>query len=153
VFGPRRRTDRSNVERKVVIAALRATRMTKWILSGRSPKYHFRAGSELFRVAHWKRIPKYDLKSLIFRFATREQQCCRRSASPYRWRKRRLGAVAVYEARFERVPDTFRNHKLPRMKSYYVHNGRYVWPNWGKPGASVWVSGPVGKIAVIAEFR
>ncbi len=115
-----------------------STRMTRWMMRGASPKYHMRSGSHLFRVAHWKCISKIELKSLIRRFASREQQLCRRMAPTFRWRKRRLGAVAIYEARFERVPDIFRNHKLPRMKSYYVHNGRYVWPDFGEPGNPVW---------------
>ena len=109
-------------------------------MRGASPKYHLRSGSELFRNAHWKRVSKNDLKSLIKRFATREQKCLIRLAPTFCWRKRRLGAVAVYEARFERVPDIFRNHTLPRMKSYYVHNGRYVWPEHGEPGRPVWGS-------------
>jgi hypothetical protein len=50
------------------------TRMTKWVMRGASPKYHLLSGSELFRVAHWKRVSKNELKSLIKRFATREQQ-------------------------------------------------------------------------------
>lgn len=116
------------------------TRMTKWMMRGASPKHHFRSGSELFRVTHWKRVSKHELKSLILRFATREQQCCTGLAPAFCWRKRRLGAVAVYEARFERVPDIFRKHKLPRIKSYYVRNGRYVWPNHGEPGKPVWGS-------------
>ncbi len=114
--------------------------MIKWMMRGASPKYHLLPGSELFRVAQWKRVSKNELKSLIKRFATREQQCRIRSAPAFCWRRRRLGAVAVYEARFERVPDVFRNHNLPRMKSYYVHNGTYVWPEHGKPGKPVWGS-------------
>ena len=45
-----------------------------------------------------------------------------------------LSMATVYDAKFGPVPDLFCNHKLPRMKSYYVHNGRYVWsgkPVWG----------------------
>ena len=116
------------------------TRITKWVMRGESPKYHLLSGSVLFRVAHWKRLRKNELKSLIRRFATREEQCRIKLAPTFCWRRRRLGAVAVYEARFERVPDIFRNHKLPRMKSYYVQNGRYVWPEHGEPGKPVWGS-------------
>jgi uncharacterized protein len=39
-----------------------------------------------------------------------------RLAPTFCWQKRRFSAVVVYEARFERVPDVFRNHNLPRMK-------------------------------------
>jgi hypothetical protein len=75
-----------------------------------------------------------ELKSLIKRFATRENQCCRKGGRAYRWRSYRLKAVVVYERRFERVPEIFRGWKLPPMKSYYVREGRYVWPEHGEPG-------------------
>jgi hypothetical protein len=83
-------------------------------------------------------MTEHELTGLILRFATREHRCRKKSVPFFCWRRRRLGAVAVFEARFGRVPDIFRNHKLPRMKSYYVHNGRYVWsdkPVWGSADA------------------
>lgn len=99
-------------------------------------------GSQLFRVGRWKRMTKLELKGLILRFATREHRCRLESLPTFCWRRRRLGAVAVFEKRFERAPEIFRAHKLPRMKSYYVQNGRYVWI--GKP---VWGTGHSGKAA------
>ena len=100
-------------------------------------KYALGAGSQLLRPAHWARAAKNELKGLIKRFATREDNCRRKGAPTFRWRTRRLGAVAVYEAGFERVPDIFRGHGLPRMKSYYVHDAKYVWPETGEPGRPV----------------
>jgi hypothetical protein len=79
---------------------------------------------------------------LIKRFATRENQARRKGAPTFRWRCRRLRAVAVFERRFEQVPDIFRKRKLPIRKSYYVHQGTYVWPESGEPGSMVeWSNG------------
>jgi hypothetical protein len=75
--------------------------------------------------------------SLIKRFATRENQSRQHGAPTFRWRRRRLGAVGVFERRFEKVPEVFRNHKLPKMKSYYVHQRKYIWPESGEPGKPV----------------
>jgi hypothetical protein len=74
--------------------------------------------------------------SLIKRLATRENQS-RHGAPTFRWRRHRLGAVGEFERRFEKVPEVFRNHKLPRMKSYSVHQREYIWPESGEPGKPV----------------
>jgi len=99
-------------------------------MSPGSGRYHF--GSAKHRC---------DARTLtIKRFATRENRCRRKSKeakSTYRWRSYRLRAVGVYESRFERVPEIFRNRKLPQMRSYYVRDGRYVWPEHGEPGKLV----------------
>ena len=94
-------------------------------------KHRLLPGSALFSVTCWLGMTERELNGLILRFATREHQSRTRSGPMFCWRRRRLGAVAVYEARFGRVPDIFRGHVLPGMNSYYVHDGRYVWT--GKP--------------------
>jgi hypothetical protein len=95
------------------------------------------AGTEFLRATYWARAPQGHLKSLIKRFATRENMCRKKGKPAFPWRKRRLDAVAVYERRFERTPDIFRGRLLPRMRSYYVAGGRYVWPERGEPGRLV----------------
>jgi len=94
-------------------------------------KHRLLPGSELFRVSCWLSLSEHELKNVILRFATREHHSRTRSGGVFYWRRRRLGAVAVFEARFGRVPDILRNHVLPAIRSYYVHDGRYVWT--GKP--------------------
>ena len=106
-------------------------------MRGANRKYALGPGSELLRAAHWARAAQNELKGLIKRFATREENCRRRGAPTFPWRTRRLNAVAVYEARFERAPDIFRARRLPRMRSYYVHDAKYVWPERGEPGRPV----------------
>jgi hypothetical protein len=103
-------------------------------------KHDLGLGSVLLREAYWRNATQYELKGLIKRFATRENLSRRRGKPSYLWRKRRLGAVAVYESRFERVPAVLRSHYLAPMRSYYVHTGRYVWPERGNPGDPVVVS-------------
>jgi hypothetical protein len=97
-------------------------------------KYSLFAGSELLRVGHWQRAAAAELKGLIKRFATREDQARRRGKQSFVWRRRRLSAIAIYEARFESAPEIFRHHKLPSLMSYYVSEGKYVWPETGEPG-------------------
>ena len=75
--------------------------------------------------------------NLIKRFATRENRSRQHGKPTFRWRRRRLRAVGVFERRFERVPEVFRNHQLPKMKSYYMHEGKYIWPESGEPGKPV----------------
>jgi hypothetical protein len=100
-------------------------------------KYRLSAGSELLRVGYWQRAEPGQLKGLIKRFATREERA-RKSGKPvFLWRTRRLKAVAIYEARFESAPAVFRHHKLPSLISYYVSDGRYLWPETGEPGKPV----------------
>ncbi len=106
-------------------------------MNGARRKYMLLAGSELLRATYWARAEKNVLKGLIKRFATREDDCRSKGAPIFRWRSRRLGAVSIYEARFERVPDIFRSHRLPRIRSFYVHDSRYVWPEHGEPGRPV----------------
>src|SRR5690349_10532576 len=100
-------------------------------------KYRLLPGSELLRVGHWQRAEAGQLKGLIKRFATRENQVRKRGKPSFLWRTRRLKAVAIYEARFEAAPEAFRRHKLPSLSSYYVRNGRYLWPETGEPGKPV----------------
>lgn len=104
---------------------------------GAGRKYQLLPGSELLREGHWKRVDKNVLKNLIKRFATHENLCREICKPTYRWRNRRLKAVAVYEERFERPPEIFCHHKLPPMKSYYVHDRKYVWPEHGEPGRPI----------------
>ena len=106
-------------------------------MRGSGRKYLLLPGSELLRSVYWARATKNVLKGLIKRFATRENRCRTKGKSTYRWRSYRLRAVSVYESRFERVPEIFRNRKLPQMRSYYVRDGRYVWPEHGEPGKLV----------------
>jgi hypothetical protein len=97
-------------------------------------KYRLLPGSELLRVNYWWRVEAAELKGLIKRFATRENQARRKGRPAFVWRNRRLSAVAIYETRFKSAPAVFRQHKLPPLKSYYVHEGRYLWPEHGEPG-------------------
>ena len=96
-------------------------------------KYRLLPGSELLRASYWRRVEAAELKGLIKRFATREDQARQNGRPAFVWRNRRLRAVAIYESRFELAPETFRHHKLPALKSYYVHEGRYLWPEHGEP--------------------
>src|SRR5689334_24904059 len=96
-------------------------------------KYALGAGSQLLRSGYSASAAQNALKGLIKRFATREAQCRGKGISAFPRRRRRLGAVSVYESRFEQVPDIFRKHQLPRMRSYYVHDVKYVWPERGDP--------------------
>ena len=106
-------------------------------MQGSALKYRLLPGSKLRRRDYWKGAAQNELKGLIKRFSTNEQLRRKRGAPIYTWRKLRLAAVAVYEARFERVPEIFRARRLPPMKSDYVHQGRYVWPERGEPGRLV----------------
>jgi hypothetical protein len=91
-------------------------------------------GSELLRAGYWQQAGEIELKQLIKRFATREDQARRRSKPSFLWRRRRLSAVSIYEERFGAPPAIFRSHKLPLQRSYYVHEGKYIWPETGEPG-------------------
>jgi len=100
-------------------------------------KFKLLPGSELLRAGVWWRVPQGLLKTLIKRFATREELSRRAGKTTYVWKSRRLRAVAIYESRFERVPDLFRARRLPPRRSYYVQEGKYVWPVRGEPGDPV----------------
>jgi hypothetical protein len=100
-------------------------------------RYALEPGSECFRDRYWQRTSAADLKSLIKRFATRENRARSQGEPSYLWRVRRLRAVNVYKSRFGSVPAIFGKHALVPMKSYYVHDGRYVWPERGEPGRPV----------------
>jgi hypothetical protein len=99
--------------------------------------YRLLPGSELFRATFWWRADQSQLKILIKRFATHEHGSRGKGRPTYLWRTRRLRVVAVYEARFEPVPDLFRRRYLLPQRSYYVRDGRYIWPERGKPGDPV----------------
>lgn len=99
--------------------------------------YRLLPGSELLRPAFWWRAEQSQLKILIKRFATREDSTRRRGLPTYLWRNRRLRAVAVYEARFEAVPELLRSRRLSRLSSYYVRDGKYIWSERGEPGRPV----------------
>jgi hypothetical protein len=101
-------------------------------------------GSELLRAARWRQATQNELKGLIKRFATREEHSRRKGLPTFLWRNRRLNAVAVYEARFELVPNVFRARRLEPQKSYYVRDGKYVWPERGAPGDPVFAD-PVSR--------
>ena len=92
-------------------------------------KYKLGRGSELLRVSSWNQIHQMQLKSLIHRFATREAHSISTGKPFYFWRVKRLGAVAVYESRFGGVPELFKKRSMPKLKSYYVNNGVYLWPS------------------------
>jgi hypothetical protein len=99
--------------------------------------YRLLPGSVLLRPGLWWRAEQAQLKLLIKRFATREDHARRRGLPTYLWRSRRLHAVAVYERRFEAVPNLLRARRLPPQGSYYVQDGRYIWPERGSPGDPV----------------
>lgn len=90
------------------------------MIRAKAQDYRLAAGSAVLRVSYWQCTTRRDLMSLIKRFATRENQSRQHGAPTFRWRRRRLGAVGVFGRRFEKVPEVFRKHKLPKMKSYYV---------------------------------
>ena len=100
-------------------------------------KYALLPGSELLRSTYWWRAESASLKGLIKRFATREERARRKGLPTYQWRSRRLRAVEIYEARFEAVPDVFRARRLLPQSSYYVRDGKYIWPERGNPGDPV----------------
>ena len=113
-------------------------------MSSAPHKHALGPGSELLREAYWRAATQIELQGLIKRFATRENQSRRAGKPAYLWRCRRLRAVAIFEARFGPVPSVLRARRLAPQRSYYVHKGRYVWPERGEPGKPVeWV--PVSK--------
>jgi len=89
--------------------------------------YWLNPGSPLRRAGTWKILPKRDLKALIQRFATREAKASRNTEPAFVWRRKRLEAVAVHESRFEVVPELFKRRTLPKLKSYYMYKGQYLW--------------------------
>ena len=99
-----------------------------------SIKYQLKPGSSLLKVNTWKSLARLELKSLIQRFATRENKCYK-NAKPggALWRRRRLTALAIYASRFGQPPAFFRQRKLPNLRSYYVFNGEYLWPSNAQP--------------------
>ena len=72
-------------------------------------------------------MPQHDLKGLIQRFATREARAHRNVEPAFIWRGKRLSAIAIYEARFGTVPELFKRRTLPKLRSYNVQNGEYLW--------------------------
>lgn len=89
--------------------------------------YRLNSGSPLRRAETWKALPQYDLKALIQRFATRESKSAKNAEPAFIWRRKRLEAVTIYELRFGTVPDIFKRRSLPKLSSYYVQNGQYLW--------------------------
>jgi hypothetical protein len=100
-------------------------------------KFALLPGSALLRVGYWQQAGAAELKGLIKRFATREHQARTSGKRSFVWRRRRLSAVAIYEMRFELAPEIFRQHKLSPLRSYYVREGRYIWPETGQPGKRI----------------
>ena len=93
-------------------------------------KYKLNSGSSLLRVAEWESISDRQLKSLIQRFATREAKLMAKGRPSFNvWRNRRLKAVEVFEQRFVEVPEIFKKWKMPMLKSYYINDGKYIWPS------------------------
>jgi len=97
--------------------------------SGSHIKYRLGLGSPLLRSATWAVMGRNELKALIQRFATRESGAYGKGAPGSLWRRRRLAAVTLFEARFGSAPALFTKHKLPRFRSFYVHQGQYLWPS------------------------
>src|SRR4051812_6172389 len=91
-------------------------------------KHGLLPGSEMLRDQYWRTASRAELMSLVKRFATREQRCRSACRPAYLWRVRRLRAVAAFEQRFGPVPSLLRSRKLIPLASYYVKDGRYVWP-------------------------
>jgi hypothetical protein len=89
--------------------------------------YRLDPGSPLRRAVTWKVLPKHDLKALIQRFAAREANASRNTEPAFIWRSKRLEAVTIYESRFGAVPELFKSRTLPKLSSYYVHKGQYLW--------------------------
>lgn len=96
-------------------------------MNGSQIKYRLEIGSSLLRAATWERMERDAFKALIQRFTTRESKCAARAKPTYRWRRKRLAAVAVFERRFGPAPELFTRYKLPRLRSYYKVNGTYIW--------------------------
>jgi hypothetical protein len=90
--------------------------------------YRLDQRSALLRSRTWRALPQGDLKGLIQRFATRESQGSKRGRSCFLWKRRRLAAVTVYRQRFGSVPEIFSSIRLPRIRSYYMKDGQYIWP-------------------------
>ena len=102
-----------------------------------SRSFRLLPGSELLRPIYWWHCDQSRLKILIKRFATREDRARGAGRPTYLWRSRRLHAVAVYEVRFEAVPQLLRSRRLAPRESYYVQDGKYIWPELGMPGDPV----------------
>ena len=93
-------------------------------------KYKLLKGSPLLKALIWQQLNKRQLQSLIKRFATREAKLIRQGhASFFIWRSRRISAVHIYEKRYGEVPQLFKKRCMPKLKSYYINNGVYTWPN------------------------
>lgn len=110
------------------------------IPSGSHVKYRLGLGSPLLRASVWQAMPFRELKALIQRFSTKENQCFRKGRAGALWRRRRLAAVAVFEQRYGQAPLLFKQQKLPRLASYYVRKGQYLWPVPAQPDVQ---AGPV----------
>ena len=103
-------------------------------MNGSHIKYKLMQGSSLLRVVTWRAMARLELKALIQRFATRENNCYK-NAKPggALWRRRRLTAISVYEGRFGQPPAFFCQRTLPKLDSYYVVDGQYLWPSSAQP--------------------
>lgn len=104
-------------------------------MNGSHIKYRLEIGSSLLRVATWERMERDSLKALIQRFSTRESKCSAKAKPTYRWRRKRLAAIVLFERRHGPAPELFTRYKLPRLKSYYKVNGVYLWPRGAQQGA------------------
>ena len=104
-------------------------------MNGSHIKYRLEIGSSLLRVVTWERKERDPLKTLIQRFTTRESKCSAKAKPTYRWRRKRLAAIAVFERRYGPAPELFTRYKLPRLKSYYKANGVLLWPRIAQQGA------------------
>ncbi len=97
---------------------------------GIKSKYKLLKGSPLLKGLIWQQLNKRQLQTLIKRFATREAKLLRQGhASFFIWRSRRILAVRIYEKRYGDVPQLFKKRCMPKLKSYYINNGVYTWPN------------------------
>ena len=104
-------------------------------MNGSHIKYRLGIGSSLLRVATWEQMDRNELKALIQRFATRESKCSAKAKPTFLWRRKRLAAITVFERRYGSAPKLFTSYKLPRLKSYYIVNGVYLWPRAAQQGA------------------
>lgn len=91
-------------------------------------KYRLDDGSSLLRKMHWDSATEKELHTLIMRFARLERRGWKTSNTGFKWRRRRIDAVAVYEKRFAPVPIPFGGRLLPKKINIYTKDGKHIWP-------------------------
>jgi len=68
-----------------------------------------------------------ELRALVIRFASIERSYASKGRPNLIWKRRRLGAIQVFERNFGTVPSLFKG-VLPRRGSFYEHAGGPPWP-------------------------